>query len=163
MSINGPIRAIASAVDPRRWSWRAVAAVVSLVLLAGFGGALISQAGGRHQRPSLPTSSEVETKSGVKVVRASLAADGGLLDVRYIVLDAPKAQRWLADTSKPPKLKNLRNSAIIDRVAPMRSAHQQRPGQTYFLMYQNTQNLIHRGDLIDLTVAGVTLHNIPVE
>ena len=52
---------------------------------------------------------------------------------------------------------------MIDRVAPMRDAHQQRPGQTYFLIYQNAKNTIHRGDLIDLTVAGVTLHDIPVE
>ena len=105
----------------------------------------------------------METKVGVRVVRASLAADGGLLDVRYVVLNAPSAQKWMANTNNPPTLHDQRNSADVNRVAPMRDAHQQRPGQTYYLIYKNTGNTIHRGDLIDLTVAGVTLHDIPVE
>mgnify|MGYP003378170587 CR=1 FL=1 len=134
-----------------------------LVLAAGVGGAVVAQAAGHRSRPPFPTSSQLESTTGVKVVRATLAADGGLLDVRYVVLNAPNAQRWFADTTKPPVLHDNRNGATIDRVAPMRDAHQQRPGQTYYLIYQNAHNVIHRGDLIDLTIAGVTLHDIPVE
>jgi hypothetical protein len=147
----------------RRLRIRTVASVASLALAAGAAGAVIAQASTKHPRPPFPRSSDVESKTGVKVVRATLAADGGLLDVRYVVLNAPSAQRWLADTSRPPSLHDNRNGAVIDRVAPMRDAHQQRPGQTYYLIYQNAKNTIHRGDLIDLTVAGVTLHDIPVE
>jgi hypothetical protein len=142
---------------------RTIAAAASLVLVAGVVGAVVAQGAARQARPRFPVSPQVESTTGVRVVRATLAADGGLLDVRYIVLNAPNAQRWFADTSKPPVLHDSRNGAVIDRVAPMRDAHQQRPGQTYYLIYQNARNVIHRGDLIDLTVAGVTLHDIPVE
>ena len=127
-------------------------------------GALVAQGSPRlGHRPKMPTSVALESKTGVKVVRATIAGDGGLLDVRYQVLNAPNAQYWFANTSKPPKLYDLRSHLVISRVAPMRDAHQQRPGQTYFLIYQNSGGAIHRGDKIDLTVAGVTLHGIPVE
>jgi hypothetical protein len=116
-----------------------------------------------NRRPVMPINPDLEAKVGVKVVRATLAGDGGLLDLRYVVLDAPNAQYWFANTAKPPKLFDLRNQATISHVAPMRDAHQQRPGQTYFLIYNNAGSTIHRGDRIDLTVAGVTLHGIPVE
>jgi hypothetical protein len=142
---------------------RIAAAAAATLVAAGVTGAVVAQAGTTRARPSFPHSAQVELRTGVKVVRATLAADGGLLDVRYVVLDPPTAQRWFADTSKPPTLHDQRNSAVIDRVAPMHDAHQQRAGQTYFLIYQNARNTIHRGDLIDLTVAGVTLHDIPVE
>jgi hypothetical protein len=142
---------------------RPLALAVGLTLAAGTAGVVVAQADSRSKRPGMPADSEVETKAGVRIVRASLAADGGLLDVRYIVLNAPRAQQWMADTSKPPALLDQRNGVTIDRVAPMRDAHQQRPGQTYYLVYQNTRNTIHRGDRIDITVAGVTLHDVPVE
>lgn len=127
-------------------------------------GAVVAQGSTRlAHRPKMPTSVALETKAGVKVVRATIAGDGGLLDVRYQVLNAPNAQYWFANTSKPPKLLDLRSGLVISRVAPMRDAHQQRPGQTYFLIYQNSGGAIHRGDKINLTVAGVTLRGIPVE
>lgn len=152
---------------PARGSARRVlrtgALVTALVVAGAATSAYVAEARNTHQRPHFPRSAELETKTGVQIVRATLAADGGLLDVRYVVLHAPDAQRWMSDTSKPPELRDQRDSGVVNRVAPMRDAHQQRPGQTYFLIYQNTGNTIHRGDLIDLTVAGVTLHDIPVE
>lgn len=147
----------------RRLSITTVAAVAGLALAAGAAGVVVAQAGPGDHRPSFPSSPDLESRSGVKFVRATLAADGGLLDIRYVVINAPNAQRWLADSATPPTLTDQRNGVVIDRVAPMRDAHQQRPGQTYFLIYQNVHDAIHRGDLLDLTVAGTTLHGVPVE
>ncbi len=152
-----------SSAPRRRLPIITVAAVAGLALAAGTVGAVVAQAGSSHRRPSFPSSPELESRSGVKFVRATLAADGGLLDVRYIVINAPNAQRWLADSATPPKLRDQRQGVVIDRVAPMRDAHLQRPGQTYFLIYQNVNNAIHRGDVLDLTVAGTTLRGITVE
>jgi hypothetical protein len=147
----------------RRRILRAATLIAALAIAGAMTSAYVAEARVSHERPKVPRSAALETKTGVQIVRATLAADGGLLDVRYVVLDAPDAQLWMGDTSKPPELRDQRDSGVIDRVAPMRDAHAQRPGQTYFLIYQNTGNAIHRGDLIDLTVAGVTLHDIPVE
>lgn len=125
----------------------------------------VAQAGRGPGRPTMPRSAEVETATGARIERATLAADGGLLDIRYVVLDPTRAGRWLGDTTtyKPPKLVDQRNSAVIDQAAPMHESHEQRAGQTYYVIYHNTHGAVHRGDLIDITVAGVTLRGVPVE
>lgn len=146
----------------RRWWIHAVVAVAVLAVIATVS-VVAASAGGHRPRPPFPRNGAMETAVGVKFIRATLAADGGLLDVRYIVLDSPRAQRWLANTNKPPRLVDRRNNRVIDRAAPMRDAHDKRAGQTYYLIYQNTGNAIHRGDLITLTIAGVTLNDVPVE
>ncbi len=146
----------------RSWWVRATALLAGLALVAT-AGVVVANAKGAKPRPHFPRNPTMETTAGVQFVRATLAADGGLLDVRYMVLDSPRAQRWLANTSKPPRLVDKRNSRIIDRAAPMRDAHDKRAGQTYYLIYQNTGNALHRGDLLTLTVAGVTLDDVPVE
>jgi hypothetical protein len=143
--------------------WLTIAVLSLLAVTPVVTGAVMAQGSPANHRPQMPKNPDLEAKVGVQVVRATLAGDGGLLDLRYVVLDAPSAQYWFANTSKPPKLFDTRNSATISNVAPMRDAHQQRPGQTYFLIYQNAGNTIHRGDRINLSVAGVTLRGIPVE
>lgn len=147
----------------RRWWVRAIAVVAGLAVVAITAGVAVVNAKGPRPRPPFPRNAAMETTVGVQFVRATLVADGGLLDVRYIVLDSPRAQRWLANTAKPPRLVDKRNNRVIDRAAPMRDAHSKRAGQTYYIIYQNTGNALHRGDLVTLTVAGVTLNDVPVE
>lgn len=146
----------------RRWWLRATALVVAITVAIA-AGVVIANAREARQRPPFPRNPAMETAAGVQFVRATLVADGGLIDVRYVVLDSPRARRYLSDTSKPPRLVNLRNKRVVDRAAPMRDAHDKRAGQTYYLIYQNTGNSVHRGDRITLTIAGVTLNDIPVE
>ncbi len=138
-----------------------VAAIV--VAAAGIGVTGLVQAATGHRRPPVPHDSGVEGKSGVRVTRVSLAADGGLVDVRYIVLDPVRASRATGDTDDPPVISNDRTHGRLDRVAAMRESHELRPGQTYYLIYLNTGGDVERGDTIDLDIAGTTLAGVPVE
>ena len=135
--------------------------IACLVAVGATTSAYVAEAHGRHERPPFRGAPGLRPGPACRSCTPPCRRRRRL-DVRYVVLDAPNAQLWMADTSKPPV---CATSAIGGGhwVAPRRDAHQQRPGQTYFLIYQNTGNTIHRGDLIDLTVAGVTLHGIPVE
>jgi len=112
-------------------------------------------------RPTVPQDPSVESKSGIRVTRANLAGDGGLIDLRYIVLDPTLATEFTGNTDAPPVI--VRGGAKLDRVAAMREGHDLRPGQTYYLIYLNRAGTVHRGDKIDLEIAGVTLHSVPVE
>jgi hypothetical protein len=146
-----------------RGRWAKGLVVVGTVAAVGLGGTLAAQAAAGGGRPTMPTSAAVEAASGVQLTRVSLAADGGLLDVRYVVLDSSKARKWAADTKNPPVIKNERNSRLFDRVAAMRDSHELRNGQTYYLIYLNSAGGVKRGDTVDLTIAGTTLTGIPVE
>lgn len=145
----------------RRIGLALVATLVATGVGAGVTG--LVQASPAHKRPSVPQDSEVEGKSGIRVTRVSLAADGGLLDVRYIVLDPTLATRWTGNTDKPPIMNNERTNSRFDRVAAMREGHDLRPGQTYYLIYLNKAGDVKRGDRIDLQIAGSTLTGVPVE
>jgi hypothetical protein len=137
-------------------------AAATLVVAAG-GAAVVNAASASDQRPTMPTDPQVETRAGIRLTRVSLAADGGLIDVRYIVLNPTLATQWTGDTDKPPVIANERNGDKLDRVAAMREGHDLRAGQTYYLIYLNKGGTLHRGDKIDLEIAGTTLRGVPVE
>lgn len=126
-------------------------------------GTLVAQAGQGPQRPAMPQNARVEAASGVRFERVTLAADTGLIDVRYTVLDSTKARKWAADTNEPPVIKNNRNQRLFDRVAAMRDSHELRSGQTYYLIYLNSNGGVKRGDAIDVRIAGTTLTGVTVE
>jgi hypothetical protein len=140
-----------------------VGAAIVAMLGAGVAVTGLVQAATHAKRPPVPQSSEVEGKAGIRVTRVSLAGDGGLLDVRYIVLDPSLATRWTGDTDKPPIIGNERTHERFDRVAAMRDGHDLRPGQTYYLLYLNQGGNVHRGDKVDLEIAGTKLTGVPVE
>jgi hypothetical protein len=135
----------------------------ALVVGGGVGVAGIVNADSGHKRPHVPQDSEVEGKAGIRVTRVSLAADSGLIDVRYVVLDPSLATKWTGNTDKPPIMHNERTDERFDRVAAMRDGHDLRPGQTYYLIYLNKDGNVHRGDKIDLSIAGTQLTAVPVE
>jgi hypothetical protein len=140
-----------------------VLAAAAVAVAVGVGGTGLVQALPSRSRPPVPQDSQVEGESGIRVTRVSLAGDGGLLDVRYIVLDPSLATRWTGDTDKPPILSSERNHDRFDQVAAMRDGHDLRPGQTYYLIYLNTGGGVARGDKIDLSIAGTTLRGVTVE
>lgn len=137
-------------------------AAAALVVAAG-GAAVVNSASASDRRPTMPTDTQVESKSGIRVTRVSLAADGGLIDVRYIVLKPSQATQWTGNTEKPPVIASERTSDKLDRVAAMREGHDLRAGQTYYLIYLNKGGTLHRGDKIDLEIAGTALRGVPVE
>jgi hypothetical protein len=138
-------------------------AAIAVTAASAVGVAGLVHAAPTHKRPNVPQDSEVEGKSGIRIVRVSLAGDGGLLDVRYIVLNPSLATEWTGDTNRPPVIDNLRTHESFDRVAAMREGHDLRPGQTYYLIYLNKGGDVKRGDKIDITIAGTVLKGVPVE
>jgi hypothetical protein len=136
----------------------------TLAVAAGVGATgLVHAATSAQRRPTVPHDSEVEGKAGIRVTRVALVGDGGLLDVRYIVLDPSLATKWTGNTDHPPVMKNERTHDSFDRVAAMRDGHDLRPGQTYYLIYLNKDGNVKRGDMIDLQIAGTALTGVPVE
>lgn len=146
----------------RRWLGLGLVGA-AVAVAAGVGVTGIVHATTPAKRPPIPRDSEVEGHSGVRIIRASLAGDGGLIDVRYVILDPSLATKWTGNTDAPPVLDNERTHHQMDRVAAMRDGHDLRPGQTYYLIYLNKGADIKRGDKIDITIANTVLHGVTVE
>jgi hypothetical protein len=146
----------------RHWAFRALVAL----LVAAFALAVVSRASGSAQagnRYDVPHSSAMEAKLGIRVVQAAVVADGGLIELRYTVLDTGKATTFQNDVHHPPVLRDSkRPGQALYRTALMKQGHDLRPGQTYYILYMNNHNAVHSGETLQIDAGGVTLPGVPV-
>jgi hypothetical protein len=111
---------------------------------------------------TVPRSADMESSLGVRFTQAAVVADGGLVEIRYTVLDAQKASRFQSDTKHPPLLRSERRNGVAWRAALMRQGHALRAGQDYFILYLNNNGAIRSGETLRIEAAGRNLANIPV-
>ncbi|OLB80434.1 MAG: hypothetical protein AUI14_06765 [Actinobacteria bacterium 13_2_20CM_2_71_6] len=117
---------------------------------------------GASPRYDVPHDGRMEAALGVRFTQAAVVGDSGLIELRYVVLDAQKASAFQNDTAHPPLLSNERTGKQAWRAALMKQGHELRPGQTYYLLYLNNKGAIQRGDKISIAAGGRTLHRVPV-
>jgi hypothetical protein len=113
-------------------------------------------------RYDVPHDAKMEATLGIRFTQAAVVGDGGLVELRYVVLDAEKATAFQSDTKHPPRLVGERNKKIAWRAALMRQGHELRPGQSYFLLYLNNQHAVHPGDMITIQTGTAKLAHVPV-
>jgi hypothetical protein len=148
-------------ISPRAAVVGATVALATGALLAG--SVLMDNASeAATSKTKVPQSRQMEAKTGIRVLSAHAVGDGGIVDVRYQVLDPLKASIVEGDPTKTPALKDVRNGAVLTDTAAMRHGHAQRPAGTYFLLYFNKGGVVKSGDFINVSIAGLTLNNVPV-
>jgi hypothetical protein len=139
--------------------------LLTLLLALGLAGALMLRFGGSADaipRYDVPHDGQLESTTGVRFTQAAVVGDGGLVELRYTVLDTQKATAFQSDTKHPPQLRNERNGKIAWRAALMRQGHELRPGQSYYLLYLNNGGAIKRGDRIAIDAGSRHLMHVPV-
>jgi hypothetical protein len=148
-------------ISPRAAVVGATVALATGALLAG--SVMMDNASeAATSKTKVPQSRQMEAKTGIRVLSAHAVGDGGIIDVRYQVLDPLKASIVEGDPTKTPALKDVRNGAVLTDTAAMRHGHAQRPAGTYFLLYFNKSGVVKSGDFINVSIAGLTLNNVPV-
>ena len=92
-----------------------------------------------------------------------MTADGGLVDVRFVVLDPDKALDMMQNVNDLPVLLPEGTSAVDGLVAEMAARHDLNPGQTYFRLYRNPARAL-RPACASLSGSGdLTLHHVATE
>ncbi|MEU3455168.1 hypothetical protein ABZ671_16450 [Micromonospora sp. NPDC006766] len=127
---------------------------VSIVRFGGYADA--------RQGYAVPQDGQLESALGVRFTQAAVVGDGGLVELRYVVLDTQKASAFQNDTKHPPRLRNERSGKLAWRAALMKQGHELRPGQSYYLLYLNNDNAVKRGDKIEITSGQRRLAHVPV-
>lgn len=141
-----------------RW---AVAVVVTIVVLVTvvMGGLARSRAAADG---GVPQDAAIEAALGVRFSRVAVVGDGGLIVVSYVVLDAEKATRFQSDTAHPPVLVSEARDLSTKRVSLMKQGHNMRPGQTYYLVYENTGGALRPDERVSIETDSLQLHHVPV-
>lgn len=102
-----------------------------------------------------------QEQTGVRVIRVAVTGGGGLVDLRYEVVDAAKAQHV---HHVPPTLVDDESGEVIDTLL-MDHAHGGPPeaGHAYPLIFVNEQGLIERGGEVTVVIGGTRLDRVAVE
>jgi hypothetical protein len=143
------------------------AAVGAALALAAVGAyALSRSSGAAANRPQssapLLSRAEFERRSGVRVVRVTVTGDGGLVDLRYQVIN-PDAADGIHNIATPPELVDERTGVVV-RDLFMGHMHHGRlkPAQQYYLVFDNPGNLLRPGTRVTVRLASARTAHVPV-
>jgi hypothetical protein len=110
--------------------------------------------------PPIVSSAGLAQRNGIRIVHVAVTGGGGLLDLRYQVLDPDKAG---AVHLAPPEMVDERSDAVVDNLL---MGHQHRgvlhAGQTYYLIFLNPGNLVTRGDRVTVALGGLRVRHVVV-
>jgi hypothetical protein len=151
----------------------AVAVVVGAVLLGR------AQLVGHHasstvlgptvQVGAIPTSPQIEQTWGIRVVDVITLADGGLIELRYQVVDPSRGSRIHvggSETASLPVLRDETRGKVLTAKSAMFHFHHGQTavnGRTYSILYGNSGGVIHVGDLITIRMSdGLQLRHVRV-
>lgn len=104
-----------------------------------------------------------EEKTGVRIVRISVTAGGGMIDLRYQVIDPDKAA-LVHSPDDPP--------AIIDEASGrelktpwMNHVHtgRFRSGVTYYTLFMNSGGQVKPGSLVTVRIGGISIEHLVVQ
>jgi hypothetical protein len=151
---------------------RVVGAVTGAALVvAGVGGyELANPSGGapdagaaRPVSTPLLSKARFQVRSGVRIVRVAVSGAGGLVDLRYQVLD-PDAAASVHDKTTPPDLVDERTGVVVNELL-MCHSHKGRlkAAQTYYLIFTNPGNLVRRGTRVTVQLGAARLAHVPVQ
>ncbi len=130
----------------------------------GSDGSQTAEGGAAAGGPSVPplvTAARLEQLAGVRITQVALSGAGGLLDVRYQVVDPQKA---VALHESKPELVDETTGVVVDQLF-MGHSHRGplHAGQTYFLLFENPGTLVRPGTAVTVVLGGFRVAHVAVE
>jgi hypothetical protein len=107
-----------------------------------------------------PVSPAIEQRYGVRINMVGVTADGGLLDLRFTVLDSDKAMAMHQDLTIQPYIIDEQTGVKIDSSPTMSHKHQLNVGLTYFELYRNPKGVVQPGRLVTVVVGDERLEHL---
>jgi hypothetical protein len=139
----------------------AAAAAAGLLLAITSGGG--AHGAGGHPLPVAVSPAGMAERSGVRDIHVHLAGGGGLLDVRYEVVDPSKAA-LLHDRETPPAVIYEPTDTPIEGLLMGHLPHgSSKPGVSSFMIFVNPGNIVHRGDEVAVVLGPARLAHVRVE
>jgi hypothetical protein len=117
----------------------------------------------------VPTSSAIEGAWGIHFTAVNLIADGGMIEVRYEVVDSSKGGRIHRDASlkdlpvivAEPSGRQIDSHDLMFHVHHGSNAHDE--GQAYSIVYGNAGGAVKRGAFVTIKMSdGLLLQHVPV-
>lgn len=147
-----------------------VGAVVLLAVLVLFVACSRNNNGNPASASAVPASwarpvvalSDLGDRSGVEITRVAVTGDGGLVDLRFKVVDPDKANA-VHDERTPPAVVD-ENSGLVVHQLLMNHAHSGafKAGVTYYLVFENPGNWVRRGGKVTVLLGDAQVEHVRV-
>ncbi|MEZ0448688.1 hypothetical protein [Cellulomonas sp. ICMP 17802] len=113
-------------------------------------------------RPAV-TADELVQRSGVVITGVALTGGGGLVDLRYQVVD-PDTANALHDPETPPAVVDEETGLVVHDLF-MNHSHSGafKAGVTYYLVFENPNNWIHEGSVVSVLLGDAQVEHVVVE
>lgn len=113
-------------------------------------------------RPTV-TATTLARSSGVRITRVAVTGGGGLVDLRFQVVDPAKAHA-LHDPSTPPAVVDQQSGLVVHDLL-MNHSHtgEYHAGATYYLIFNNPGNWVHRGGTVTVLLGNAAVPNVVVK
>jgi hypothetical protein len=113
------------------------------------------------QRPVVSAGGLAE-QSGVKLTQVAVSGAGGLVDVRFKVLDPDKAVA-LHDQATPPALVDERTGVVVNQLLMSHAHHgAYKAGVTYYLVFNNPGDWVRRGGRVTVLLGNAQVEHVAV-
>lgn len=119
---------------------------------------------------TMPASAEIEGRFGVRFTQVGITADGGMVDLRYQVLDPDKAMALMsmsmaeAETNPAaPKLIIEADGTEIANSEVMSMKQLPEANSIQFILYANPRGLLKPGMQVTVVVGDLRLPHVPVQ
>ena len=102
-------------------------------------------------------------KSGVKLVYVAITGGGGLIDLRFQVIDPDKASA-VHEEETPPTIVDETTGLVVSELL-MGHAHTApfTAGQTYYLIFENPGNIVQSGDKVSVLLGNAEVDHVIVK
>lgn len=112
------------------------------------------------QENGVPISPEIEERFGVRITGLYLSAQGGLVDLRYRVVDVGKAKNFGHDTENSPLLIAEASGKVVDVTIMMKHSHRIELGRIYYILFRNTGNAVEPGSTVTVQIGNLRLEHV---
>ena len=116
-----------------------------------------------HWRRPAVSASGLAERSGVRLIRVAVTGGGGLLDLRYQVVDPNKAVT-VHENRTPPAIIDERTGLVLNRLLMGHAHHGQlKPAVSYYLIFENTGNWVRRGSEVTVLLGDAQVEHVVVK
>ena len=110
---------------------------------------------------------DLKEKWGIEVTSVRMAAAGHMVDFRYRVLDAKKAETLFVRENKPYLIDQESEKVLavpnMGKVGPLRTSNMPQEGRIYWMFFGNLGGLIKTGSKVTITIGDFKVENLIVE
>jgi hypothetical protein len=113
------------------------------------------------QRPAVSDSGLVGT-SGVRIVQVALTGGGGLIDLRFQVIDPNKADAINAEATPPGLIDESTGLIVSSPLMGHQGVHSYKTGLTYYIVFENPGNLVQRDAKVSVLLGNAQVEHVVV-